>query len=96
MSMLGNLHMRYVGKDYSAPSADGQITRQMIDGLSDKSFPPCMKQLHQVFQDTHHLRHGGRLQYTLFLKGIGMSLEEVLAMWREKFTKIMDGDKVNR
>jgi len=78
----------YVDKDYSAPSADGQITRQMIDGLRDKSFPPCMKQLHQVFRDIHHLRHGGRLQYTLLLKGIGMSLEEDLAMWRKEFTKI--------
>jgi len=37
-----------------------------------------------------HLKHFGRLQYTLFLKGIGLSLEECLRFWRGSFRLIMD------
>ncbi|KAK7755173.1 DNA primase subunit pri2 [Diatrype stigma] len=37
-----------------------------------------------------HLKHYGRLQYTLFLKGIGLNLEECLLFWRSSFNKITD------
>lgn len=62
--------------------------------LSKQSFPPCMQNLHQAMKRDHHLKHGGRMQYGLFLKGIGLSLEEALRFWRIEFTKAMDGDKV--
>jgi len=54
-----------------------------------------MQQLHSSLRLHHHLRHYGRLQYGLFLKGIGMSLDEALRFWKSEFTRIMDGDKVN-
>lgn len=95
LPMLTSLHVRYIGDDYATKnSVDGQVSRHMIDELSAKSFPLCMRQLHEAFRHNHHLRYGGRLQYTLFLKGIGMTLEDVLTMWREEFSKIMDVDKV--
>ena len=53
-----------------------------------------MQQLHSSMRQNHHLRHGGRQQYGLFLKGIGLSLEEAMKFWRSEFTKILDGDKV--
>ena len=62
--------------------------------LSKKSFPLCMQQLHAALRSNHHLRHGGRQQYGLFLKGIGLSLEEAVKFWRSEFTKIIDGDQV--
>lgn len=37
-----------------------------------------------------HLKHLGRLQYTLFLKGIGLSLEDCLLFWRQAFRIITD------
>lgn len=63
--------------------------------LSGKSFPLCMRQLHQSLRENHHLRHGGRMQYGLFLKGIGLSLEQALQFWRSEFVKgKVDADKV--
>lgn len=41
-----------------------------------------------------HLKHFGRLQYTLFLKGIGLSLEDALVFWRQSF-KIFTDDEFN-
>ena len=53
-----------------------------------------MQQLHSSMRQQHHLRHGGRQQYGLFLKGIGLELSEALRFWKTEFTKLMDGDKV--
>lgn len=55
-----------------------------------------MQQLHMSLKRDHHLRHWGRQQYGLFLKGIGLSLEEAMKFWRSEFMKIMDGDKVSQ
>ncbi len=54
-----------------------------------------MQNLHQGFTQNHHLKHWGRQQYGLFLKGIGMSLEEAMKLWKTEFCKVMDPDKVS-
>lgn len=46
-----------------------------------------MRNLHEALKANHHLRHYGRLQYLLFLKGIGLPLEESLKFWRTEFSK---------
>lgn len=73
--------------DASVPGAD--ISARNIDTLS-ASFPLCMSSLHMTLRRDHHLKHYSRLQYTLFLKGIGLSLEECLHFWRTGFSKITD------
>ena len=55
--------------------------------LAMKSFPMCMRHLHDSLKEYHHLRHYGRLQYVLYLKGIGLPLEENLKMWRMEFSR---------
>jgi hypothetical protein len=40
--------------------------------LSRRSFPLCMRNLHENFRKNHHLKHWGRLQYGLFLKVIAL------------------------
>ena len=62
--------------------------------LARESFPPCMCHLHESLRRDHHLRHFGRLQYGLFLKSIGLTLEQALTFWRTEFTKKMEPDKV--
>ncbi|KAK7501096.1 hypothetical protein BaRGS_00007581 [Batillaria attramentaria] len=96
LPMLCGLSRRYVGQDYSNKKPVGEITADMIDMLSKKSFPLCMQQLHQALKSNHHLRHGGRQQYGLFLKGIGLSLEEAMKFWRGEFMKIMDSDQFDK
>jgi DNA primase large subunit len=72
----------------SAP-AGAQITAANVDNLS-QHFPACMSNLHRSLRRDAHLKHYGRLQYTLFLKGIGLNLEECLVFWRTGFSKITD------
>ena len=62
--------------------------------LSKESFSPCMRNLHESLRKEHHLRHFGRLQYGLFLKSIGITLDQALEFWRSEFTKKMEPDKV--
>ncbi|XP_048758836.1 DNA primase large subunit-like [Ostrea edulis] len=97
LPMLSGLSKRYLGQDYSSKKSNvGKITAEMIDTLSKQSFPPCMQNLHQAMKRDHHLKHGGRMQYGLFLKGIGLSLEEALRFWRIEFSKVMDGEKFDK
>lgn len=54
-----------------------------------------MRQLHNALRDNHHLRHGGRMQYGLYLKGLGLTLEQALLFWKSEFIKgKVEPDKV--
>ncbi|XP_036912219.1 DNA primase large subunit isoform X2 [Sturnira hondurensis] len=93
--LLKHLSHSYTGQDYSVQGNVGKIALDQIDSLSAKSFPPCMRQLHKALRENHHLRHGGRMQYGLFLKGIGLTLEQALQFWKQEFIRgKMDPDKV--
>uniref|UniRef100_A0A3Q3W1N1 DNA primase large subunit n=1 Tax=Mola mola TaxID=94237 RepID=A0A3Q3W1N1_MOLML len=95
--LLSHLSHAYVGQDYSIQKNIGKISLDQIDSLSGKSFPLCMRQLHQSLRENHHLRHGGRMQYGLFLKGIGLSLEQALQFWRSEFIRgKTDTDKFDK
>ncbi|XP_061646273.1 DNA primase large subunit isoform X2 [Phyllopteryx taeniolatus] len=95
--LLNHLSHSYLGQDYSIQKNVGKISLEQIDSLSGKSFPLCMRQLHQSLRENHHLRHGGRMQYGLFLKGIGLSLEQALQFWRSEFIRgKVDADKFDK
>ena len=65
------------------------ISARNIDALS-VHFPACATNLHRTLRRDAHLKHMGRLQYSLFLKGVGLSLDESLTFWRTAFHKITD------
>nr|XP_020016436.1 DNA primase large subunit isoform X3 [Castor canadensis] len=95
--LLSHLSHSYTGQDYSTQRNTGKISLDQIDSLSAKSFPPCMRQLHKALRENHHLRHGGRMQYGLFLKGIGLTLEQALQFWKQEFIRgKMDPDKFDK
>ena len=93
--LLLHLSQSFVAPDagYNEASSIGDmasINAGSIDGLS-QHFPLCMQNLHRELRRNNHLKHFGRLQYTLFLKGIGLSLQECIAFWRKAFKLITDG-----
>ncbi|XP_023557642.1 DNA primase large subunit isoform X2 [Octodon degus] len=95
--LLNHLSHSYTGQDYSVQRNTGKISLDQIDSLSTVSFPPCMRQLHKALRENHHLRHGGRMQYGLFLKGIGLTLEQALQFWKREFVRgKMDPDKFDK
>ncbi|KAG7333842.1 hypothetical protein KOW79_002249 [Hemibagrus wyckioides] len=95
--LLNHLSHAYVGQDYSIQKNVGKVSLEQIDQLSAKSFPLCMRQLHKALRENHHLRHGGRMQYGLFLKGIGLTLDQALQFWRSEFVKgKVDTDKFDK
>ena len=56
----------------------------------------CMKQLHRGLQRDHNLNHQGLLQYDLFLKGAGTTLEENTLFFQREFTRIMTSEQFNK
>lgn len=43
--------------------------------------------MHEQLTTKHHLRNVGRLQYGLFLKGIGVTMDDSIEFWRNELTK---------
>jgi DNA primase large subunit len=75
--------------DYQAHGISGRVTLLSLPAVGDRSFAPCMSAMRRALKAEHKLKHWGRLQYGLFLKGIGLSLDEALLLFRQEFTKVM-------
>ncbi|KAF2876980.1 eukaryotic and archaeal DNA primase, large subunit-domain-containing protein [Massariosphaeria phaeospora] len=92
--------LAHLSQSFTAPDAAYSSSDAEIDGLSainanaidslTQNFPLCMRNLHMTLRANSHLKHYGRLQYTLFLKGIGLSLDECIVFWRRSFKLITD------
>lgn len=98
LPMLKNLSSAYIGDSYTSKKAsvDGKLNLNEVDEAAKVSFPICMRHLNEGLRNDHHLKHFGRLQYGLFLKAAGLSLEEALLFWRTEFTKKMEVDKFEK
>ena len=81
-----------------AAAAEGKrekVTPDMVDSLS-KLFPPCMKATHIILRKKHHLKHYGRIHYSLFLKSLGMSLDDAIKFFKQEFTKAMTPEQFQK
>ncbi|WWC68054.1 uncharacterized protein I206_101973 [Kwoniella pini CBS 10737] len=76
--------------------AQGVVTAEMVDDVARKHFPPCMRNLYDRLKRDHHLKHFGRLQLGLFLKGVGLPLDEAVVFWRRMYGATMSDDKFNK
>lgn len=83
-------------RSYKLSTFSGSVKLDDIDALSKQSFPLCMQHLHQRLKVDRHLKNLGRQQLGLFLKGIGLSLEDSLRYWRESFSPRTPGDKFDK
>ena len=50
--------------------------------IADQSMPLCMRGLHKGVKQDHKLRHQGRQQYWLYLKGAGLSMEDSIRFFQ--------------
>ena len=76
-------------KDYS---------RVLLDEIPtvSRSFPPCMRNMYETLKTNHKLKHMGRLHFGLFIKGIGLSLDESLKFWRTEMLKLITSDEFDK
>ena len=88
-SFLEGLATQYVGSDeFSESKGTGQkASLQELPMLARRSMPLCMSNMYSKLTETHHLKHKARNQLGLFLKGIGLTVEESYQVWRGNFTK---------
>jgi DNA primase large subunit len=85
---LGPLLLALPGADVSrAFKGEGRVTLLELEAALAASAPLCMRSSHGVLKAAHHLKHNARQQYGLFLKGVGVTLEDALAFWRSEFAK---------
>jgi len=97
--VVASLAGRYLGADYGAEAGGapgGPITAADIPALSSSSFPLCMQAMLSGLTADHHLKHKGRLQLGLFLKGAGLPLEEAMRFWRTHFGPKCGGDDFDK
>lgn len=98
--VLDHLSRGFTAPEYStsttATTLNGaNLTAAVIDDLV-QYFPMCMRQLHTTLRGREKkLLHNGRLQYGLFLKGVGLSVDEALIFWRKSFS-LMDDDEFQK
>ena len=88
--LLGKLQNAHTGPSYDSTAAHllgGKVTPDMIGALAPRSFPMCMRQVHSALTQEHHLKHWGRLQFQLFLKGVGVTLDDCIAYMQSEFIK---------
>jgi len=86
--LLQNLTNAYLGPNFAAAgTVTGNISLDKVPLAMHRSAPLCMKNLYDTLTAKHHLKHDGRMQFGLFLKGIGVTLEDSLALWREQMMR---------
>lgn len=91
LPLLSHLSMGFlagISTDYSDSSLieHGQeLTSSMVYDLVMRHAPMCMKNLNVTLKEKGHLKHFGRQQFGLFLKEMGLPLEEALQFWRMSF-----------
>ena len=78
------------------PNDEKLRTMNDIDIVSEKCFPLCMNLIERHINEYSHLTHFGRLQYTLFLKGAGLSVDEALKFFQKKYEKKTPADKFEK
>lgn len=90
---LDSLPSQYLGKEFDAADHEqAEVSLHNLPRLARRDFPLCMKQQYEHIVTTHHMPHTGRLQFGLFLKGIGLTIEQSLQWWHDEFVQLVGED----
>jgi DNA primase large subunit len=69
------------------------ISYENINAVATVHFPICMLEIHDNFKQVHSLKHWGRLQYGMFLKGLGMDIKDTVRLFTNELKKSAQGEK---
>lgn len=75
---------------FATKSGADMLLSSKVD-IASKFFPPCMLNLHQSLRKRHRLSHHQRFFYSLFLKDIGMPVEEAIDFWEAEYRQNPSG-----
>lgn len=91
LPLLNNLSRNFANFQYESeidPELISDINAKLVLTPSiTKHFPLCATNLQRNLIANSHLKYGGRQQLGLFLKGIGLNVDEALKYWSYQFTK---------
>eukprot|EP01017_Pseudomicrothorax_dubius_P009392 TRINITY_DN1317_c0_g1_i5.p1 TRINITY_DN1317_c0_g1~~TRINITY_DN1317_c0_g1_i5.p1 ORF type:complete len:440 (-),score=69.20 TRINITY_DN1317_c0_g1_i5:1-1320(-) len=87
LGFLRNLDVKYTGPAYLDEKNISNITADNVHVFARKHFPLCMRELFDKLLEDSHLKHFGRLQFGLFLKGTGLTIDESLRFWKGIFSR---------
>ena len=87
ISATGSIDLRVIGMFFcfSAPLLPLTASSQDIDKIMQRDAPKCMSTPFRTLRQHHHLMHGGRMQLGLFLKSIGLSMEDSIQVLLDFF-----------
>ena len=86
MEIMQNMNKQFVGNDFTKRSQTiDSLTPDMVDAAAELNMPLCMKNLHNNLKREHKLKHWGRLQYGLFLKGEKKRDKECVCVYSQAF-----------
>uniref|UniRef100_A0A7S3H1X7 DNA primase large subunit n=1 Tax=Spumella elongata TaxID=89044 RepID=A0A7S3H1X7_9STRA len=92
--LLKNMNKQFIGNDFTKTNQSiDKLSPDKIELAAEVNMPLCMKNLHSNLKREHKLKHWGRLQYGLFLKGAGLDLEGAQQFWESHFTKLISHDQ---
>ena len=93
LPLLSNLSRNFSSMQYESlygndPSMTSDINaNSIVTPPIMKHYPLCAKHLQKNLIYNSHLKYQGRQQLGLFLKGIGLGIDEALKFWNHQFTK---------
>ncbi|XP_071101155.1 DNA primase large subunit-like [Haliotis cracherodii] len=62
------------------------LSHDQVD-QSEYMFPLCMSSLHKALRTNHRLKHNDRVQYSLFLKEVGMPVHQAIKLWKQEYSQ---------
>ena len=92
--LIKNMNKMYVGQDFMSGAGHSvdKLTADQVEAAAAVNMPLCMRHLHNGLSKEHKLKHWGRLQYGLFLKAAGLSLEDSMQFFQMHFTKLISSE----
>ncbi|RLV90277.1 DNA primase large subunit [Spathaspora sp. JA1] len=91
LPLLNNMSKNFANIQYDQiqdPSLTSDINAQSVTTEKiTQHFPLCGKHLQNSLIANSHLKYNSRQQFGLFLKGIGLNVDEALKYWSHQFTK---------